>query len=135
MLHSAGTRLLCRPHLSDHAPKDVIHAEQAKAGSCTGCRTREKEDENAPLANSEDAEARHTASTQSQRSTKSCARYWIIDRDRSDRCSLHHGGSCNRFAGVAHHILRGFAYYCMMKCSAGGRLCVIPKGVLRFVVF
>ena len=122
MLHSAGTRLLCRPHLSDHAtchstdscqrcgtPKDVIHAEQAKAGSCTGCRKREKEDENALLANSEDAEARHTASTQSRCSTNSCKRYQNIDRDRSDRCSLHHGGSCSRFAGVPHHILRGFA--------------------------
>ena len=27
------------------------------------------------------------------------------------------------------------SHYCMMKCSAGGRLCVIPKGVLRFVFF
>ena len=122
MLHSAGTRRLCRPHHSDHAaclnahscqrrstPKDVINAQQAEVGRCTGCRKRAKEDENALLADSDDAEARHTASTQSRCSTKSCKRYRIIDRDRSDRCSLHHGGSCSRFAGVPHHILRGFA--------------------------
>ena len=121
VLCTAGTRRLCRPYLSDHAAclsiyicqrygtsKHIIHAQQAKAGSCAGRRKREKEDENTLLADSDDAEARHAASTWSHCSAKSCARHRIIDRGRSDRCSLHHKGSCSRFAGVLHCIPRGF---------------------------
>ena len=78
VLCTAGTRRLCRPYLSDHAAclsiyicqrygtsKHIIHAQQAKAGSCAGHTKRAKHAENTRVASSDDADARHTTSARS----------------------------------------------------------------------
>ena len=56
--------------------------------------------ESAPLAGSDDAEARRAASGRSGGFAESCGRCRSFDRGRSDLCSRHHQGSCGRFACV-----------------------------------
>ena len=136
MLRSAGTRWLCKQHLSEHAArrsthnyqrcgttKQVTHAQQAKAGSCAGRTKRAREEKNLLVASSDESEARHATSAQSCGSAHSCRRMHSFDQGRSDLWSLYHEGSHSRFAAVLHRIPRGFTYYCMMRCSAGGCGC------------
>ena len=55
---------------------------------------------NAPLAGSDDAEARRAASGRSGGFAQSCGWCWSFDRGRSDPRSRHPQGSCGRFARV-----------------------------------
>ena len=55
---------------------------------------------NAPLADSDGAEARRAASGRSGGFAQSCGWCWSFDRGRSDPRSRHPQGSCGRFARV-----------------------------------
>ncbi len=113
MLHSVGTRRLCRQHLSEHAArrsthdcqrcgttKQVNHAQQAKAGSCAGRTKRAREEKNLLVASSDESEARHATSARSCGSAHSCRRTHAFEQARSDLWFLYHEGSHSRFASV-----------------------------------
>ena len=110
-LRMSAARRLCSGHRSErpawlhHYARDLLTPARCaelppvarEAGQHWPWR-RSFPSKSAPLAGSDDAEARRAASGRSGGFAQSCGRDRCFDRGRPDLCSRHQQGSCGRFA-------------------------------------
>ena len=104
--------LLTAARCADLPPRARESGQTGRGGRATTVRR-------APLAGSDDAEARWAASGRSGGFAQSCGRRRSFDRGGPDPCSLHQQGSCGRFPcvsgrdpslGISGVVRRGLAH-------------------------